>query len=79
MLTAEDDNNLQRFLLEFHISAIQHENMEKLIIRYKLLQSIYLDTCAFAEDIVLFVNSENNLHKNLDTYMQKIIKRTICF
>lgn len=44
------------------------ERMESFIVGYRHLRPISIQACAFADDIVLFANSEKNLEKNLKVW-----------
>lgn len=47
--------------------AIRHcqERMQRFRVGYRELQPTYLQACAFADDIVLFANSEENMQKSV--------------
>lgn len=48
--------------------------MEKFVIGYKNLQPIRIETCVFADDILIFANSENNLEKNVNAWKTSLDK-----
>lgn len=41
------------------------KSMEKCMIGYRNLKPVYMEACAFADDIILFANSDKNLEKKL--------------